>query len=92
MRALKILVVGMGVLIVLGTLALVAVVVQRMAGAGEGAVFTERSLGQPAGTRILGVAVAEGRLAVLVARPDGERVLLVDPRDGRVLGQLRAAE
>jgi hypothetical protein len=91
-RALKVLVVVMGVLIVAGTLGLVAVIVQRMGGGGPGAPFAERSLGQPAGTRILGVAAAEGRLAVLVARPDGERVLLVDPRDGRVLGMLRAAE
>jgi hypothetical protein len=29
---------------------------------------------------------------VLVARPDGERVLLVDPKRGRVVGELRAAE
>jgi len=80
----------MGVLIVIGTLALVAVIVQRMGGAGDGAIGAQH-LGQPPGTRILGVAAAEGRIAVLVARPDGERVLLVDPKRGSVLGELRAA-
>ncbi len=78
-------------LIVVGTLGLVAVVVQRLGG-GDEAALGARHLGQPAGTRILGVAAAEGRIAVLVARPDGERVLLVDARRGAVLGELRAAE
>lgn len=51
------------------------------------------SLGQPAGTRLLSVAGAEGRIAVLVARPDGtERLLLLDAARGRVVGELRAAE
>jgi hypothetical protein len=81
----------MGVLIVLGTLGLVAVVVQRLGGAGEAALGSQH-LGQPAGTRILGLAAAEGRIAVLVARPDGERVLLLDARRGAVVGELRAVE
>jgi hypothetical protein len=89
--ALKWLVIVMGVLIVVGTLGLVVAVVQRLGGAGT-EMAAEAHLGQPAGTRILSVAAAEGRLAVLVARPDGERVVLVDPRNGRVLGALRAAE
>jgi hypothetical protein len=80
----------MGVLIVLGTLALALVIVQRVNAAGE--EIGPRGLGQPAGTRIVSVTAAEGRIAVLVARPDGERVLLVDPRRGRVVGELRAAE
>jgi hypothetical protein len=80
----------MGVLIVVGTLGLALVIVQRVGGATE--EIGSRGLGQPAGTRIVSVAAAEGRLAVLVARPDGERVLLVDPRRGRVVGELRAAD
>jgi hypothetical protein len=89
--ALKWLVGVMGVLIVVGTLALVAVVVQRIGGAG-GDALGARHLGQPQGTRILGVAAAEGRIAVLVARPDGERVLLLDAKRGTVVGELRASE
>ncbi|WP_270936074.1 hypothetical protein [Falsiroseomonas oryzae] len=92
MAALKWLVGVMGVLIVLGTVGLAVAIVQRVGGGDESASLGQRHLGQPAGTRILGVAPSEGRLAVLVARPDGERVLLVDPRRGRVLGELRAAE
>jgi hypothetical protein len=83
----------MGVLIVAGTVTLVVLVVQRAGGgSGDAAAIGARHLGQPAGTRILSVSEAQGVLAVLVARPDGERVLLVDPRRGRVTGELRAAE
>jgi hypothetical protein len=90
--ALKWLVGVMGVLIVLGTVTLVFLIVQRAGGAADGIALPPQHLGQPAGTRILGMSSAEGRLALLVARPDGERVLLVDPRRGRVVGELRAAE
>ncbi|WP_328734732.1 DUF6476 family protein [Falsiroseomonas selenitidurans] len=93
MAALKWLVGVMGVLIVLGTVGLVVVLVQRMGGAAGEAALPPASLGQPAGTRMLSVAAAEGRIAVLVARPDGtERLLLLEPRRGRVVGELRAAE
>jgi len=81
----------MGALIVAGTLALVILIVQR-AGGGNETELGLRSLGQPAGTRIVSVTTADGRLAVLVARPDGERILLVDAKRGRVVGELRAAE
>lgn len=88
---LKALVIGMGVLIVAGTVTLVALIVQRAG--GDSGTMPPRALGQPAGTRITSIAGAEGRIAVLVTRPDGsERVLLVDGRSGRVVGELRAAE
>ncbi|WP_199231196.1 hypothetical protein [Falsiroseomonas bella] len=82
----------MGVLIVAGTVALVVAIVQRMNAGEQASAIGQRHLGQPAGTRILSIAGAEGRVAVLVSRPDGERVLLVDPQRGRVVGELRAAE
>ena len=83
----------MSVLLVAGTVAFAVLLVQRLGGATEALTLPPASLGQPAGTRILSVtAAAEGRLAILVARPDGERVLLVDPRRGRVVGELRAAD
>jgi hypothetical protein len=96
-RALKVLVVVMGVLIVLGTVALAWVIVQRVGGAGgmagrggSGAVPLEMVLGQPEGTRIAGIAALEGGiLAVWVTGPQGDRVVLVDPRRGRVLGEVR---
>ena len=82
----------MGALIVAGTVALVVLIVQRAGGGGAEERLGAQHLGQPAGTRIVSVAALDGRLAVHVARPDGERVLLVEPRRGRVVGELRAAE
>ncbi|WP_237213178.1 DUF6476 family protein [Falsiroseomonas oryziterrae] len=92
MAALKWLVGVMGVLIVAGTVTLVVLIVQRAGGDRGAAVSGAQHLGQPAGTRILSVAETEGRLVVLVARPDGERILFVEPRRGRVIAELRAAE
>ncbi len=102
MRALKALVIVMGVLIVAGTVTLVAVVVQRagrVAGGGGGgsggggpvaAAPFDLALNQPEGSRIAGVAAVEGgALGVWVARPDGDRVVLVDARRGRVAGEIR---
>jgi hypothetical protein len=96
-RALKALVVVMGVLLVAGTVALVAVVVQRAGGAaggGGGGIGgsgrLDLALDQPEGSRIAGIAAAEdGALGVWVARPDGDRVVLVDPKRGRVAGEIR---
>ncbi|PZW46732.1 hypothetical protein C8P66_10811 [Humitalea rosea] len=91
MGALKILVTVMGVLIVAGTVTLVVLLVQR-AGGGAEAPRMATSLGQPAGTTIGGMAAAEGRIAVWVHRPDGDRVLLLDPRRGTIAGEVRLAD
>ena len=88
MRALKILVVVMGVLIIAGTLTVVTVLVQRVGGGG-GSGRWETVLDQPEGTRITGIAATESGIGVVVARPDGERVLLVEPKHGRVIGEIR---
>ena len=84
----------MGVLIVAGTVTLVVLIVQRAGGlaAGSGGARLDLALDQPAGTRIAGIAGVEGAglLAIWVQRPDGtEAVLLVDPRRGRVGGEIR---
>lgn len=84
----------MGVLIVLGTVTLVVLVVQRAGGAmGGGSGRLALSLDQPPGTQIAGIAPVEaaggGALAVWVRRPDGtETILLVDARRGRVAGEI----
>ena len=46
-------------------------------------------LEQPEGARIGGVAAVEGGIGVLVQRPDGDRVLVVDPKRGKVAGEIR---
>ncbi|UFN47933.1 DUF6476 family protein [Roseomonas sp. OT10] len=100
MRALKVLVVVMGVLIVGGTVTLAVLIVQRMSGAmpssaslAANAPPVQAALGQPAGSRILGIAGgAEGRVAVWIGRPDGERLLLLDTRSGRTVGEVRLGE
>jgi hypothetical protein len=90
-RTLKVLVVAMGVLLVLGTVTLVALIVQRAGGGAGGSRPFDLALGQAEGTRIAGIAAVEGGgLAVWVQRPDGaERVLILDVRRGRVAGEIR---
>lgn len=79
----------MGVLIVGGTVTLVALVVQRAGGLAGTGPRQALALDQPAGTRIAGIAGLDQGLAVWVQRPDGtESVLLVEPRRGRVTGEV----
>jgi hypothetical protein len=81
----------MGVLIVVGTVTLVVLLVQRGGGGGAGGgTRWEAALGQPEGARIAGVAAAEGGIAIWVQRPDGDRVVVVEPKRGRVVGEIRA--
>jgi hypothetical protein len=88
MQALKFLVVAMGVLIVAGTVTLVVLLVQRAGGSRTGVSLPPMSLNLPAGSRILGLAGAGDHFAVHVQRPDGERILLLEPRSGRVVGEV----
>lgn len=87
MRALQALVVGMGVLIVAGTVTLVVLLVKRAGGPAGSAPNT--SLDLPAGSRIMGIAGVDGRLAVWLDGPEGSRILLLDGT-GRRVGELRA--
>ena len=86
MGALKALVIGMGVLIVAGTVTLVVLLIQRAGGAASHTMDVAAML--PAGNRILGIAGVEGRLAVWVEGPEGARVLLLDGQ-GRQVGEVR---
>ena len=86
MGALKALVIGMGVLIVAGTVTLVVLLTQRAGGGADRALDVAAML--PAGNRILGIAGVEGRLAVWVEGPEGARVLLLDGQ-GRQVGEVR---
>lgn len=93
MRALKIVTVVMGVLIVLGTMTLVVLVARRSAApsTGEGAMAASAVLDEPAGTRIVGVAAVQDRLAVQLQGGGADRVVFVDPRSGGVMGRISLA-
>lgn len=88
MRALMVLVVAMGVLIVAGVAGLIAVVTSRMASQrGPAAAMV---LDEPAGTRIAGVAPLGDSLALQLQGGGADRVVVVDPH-GRVTRRLGLA-
>lgn len=85
MAVLKTLVVGMGVLIVLGTGFLVYTL---STGFRPGASYSA-TIPLPPGASIAGLSGIGDRLAVHVTRPgQPDRVLIVDPARGRLLGTL----
>jgi len=84
---LKLLVGFLGVLIVIGTALVIGVVIHRIYDvAAAPSMPAGVSAGGPvrlaAGERVAGIAAAGGDVAVWVTGPDGDRVLLVDPRTG----------
>ena len=92
MRALKALVIGLGLLIVAGTV-LVAVKVIEMAGdsAGEGPGFGTLGLGMAASCQVAAAVDTEAGLVLRYSGPaqDGCDVLhVIDPAAGRVLGTI----
>ncbi len=87
--ALKGLVIGMGVLIVAGTVALVVLLVQRLGDRPGSGVAAGLSLMQPEAARIAGIAASDKAISVWVARPDGDRVILLDPTGARRIGEVR---
>lgn len=95
MRALKIAVIVMGVLIVAGTVVLIVGVARRsgtptVTVAGLPALVTA-VLEEPEGTHIAGIAAVQDRLAVQLQGGGGDRVVLVDPRTGAVAGRISLA-
>jgi hypothetical protein len=94
MRALKVAVVVMGVLIVLGTIGLVVGIARRsgtpVAVATWPAVMAA-VLDEPAGTRIAGLAAVRDRLAVQLQGGGADRVVLIDPATGAVAGRISLA-
>ena len=87
MRVLKAAVVVMGVLIVAGTVVLAIAIANRLGTRPVPPAIV--GLGEPAGSRILGIAGAGDRLAVHVTGGGAEdRVVIVDPATHRVLGRL----
>jgi hypothetical protein len=102
MRALKIATIAMGVLIVVGTAALVIVVVHRMTAPTQTAAVAPAGgpawrsavaavLDEPAGTRIAGITAVRDRLAVQLEGGGADRVVLIDPATGTVAGRISLA-
>jgi hypothetical protein len=95
LRVLKVLVVVMGVMLVVGFAALVAVLAGRLSRGGP-AISGSRPIAAapldlPAGARIetIGVGVGAERLVLAVVLPDGARELvIVDIASGRRLGSI----
>jgi Na+(H+)/acetate symporter ActP len=90
MRALKIVTIAMAVLIVFGTTVVVVTIVRRtMFGPArfpEKAFATE--LDEPVGTTIVGIASVRDRLAVQLHGGGVDRLVLIDPVSGVVIGRV----
>ena len=94
MRALKVATIVMGVLIVVGTTVLIGTIAHRVAApppASLPAASLALMLDEPAGTHIAGIAAAGDRLAVQLQGGGGDRIVLLDPRTGSVVGRISLA-
>jgi hypothetical protein len=93
MRALKVAVIVMGVLIVAGTIGLMWGILRRAnnsLSAGLPPVVTA-VLQEPEGTRIVGIAALPDRLALQLQGGGSDRVVLVDPKTGALAGRISLA-
>ena len=89
MRAVKIAVAIMSVLIVVGVTVVVVTLVNRMAGNSGGSVLASAAvMDEPAGTSISGIAAAGDRLAVQLHGGGPDRVVFIDPRTATVAGRI----
>jgi hypothetical protein len=89
MRFLRVLVIVMGVLIVVATTTLVVLIARRIGGAGTGVPASVAVLlDEPGGTRIVGIAAAGDRLAMQLQGGGADRVVLLDPHTGVVVGRI----
>jgi len=99
-RILKAVVIVMSVLIVLGLIVLFATIVNRvLSGKPEEetapvAVTVPDTVSRllDAEAEIVSTAIDGSRMAIVVKRPDGHSVIVVDLRDGKVLNVIGAGE
>jgi len=93
MRALKAATIAMGVLILVGTAVILATIVKRTTSGTAG--LPEKAfaalLEEPAGTSIAGIAAVRDRLAVQLHGGGADRVVLIDPASGTVVGRVGLA-
>jgi hypothetical protein len=94
MRALRILVVVMGIMLVVGFAALIAIIAGRISRGGPAPATTARAFGSraveiPRGSRIEAMTAGPERLVLSLLLPDGGRQLLViDLATGSRLGTI----
>lgn len=90
MRALKILVIVMGVMIVVGVAVLVSVIIGRVSGAASTArPFVGAPIDLPPGARIEGMTADANRLVLRLALPDGaSELVVIDLATGARLGTI----
>ena len=89
-RALKAVVIGLGVLIVLAAAAVVAELVRRTGTVVDTAGgYATAPVSLPPGARVIGMAGEDDVLSLLVEDGDGgQRIITIDRRSGAVLGTL----
>ncbi len=86
MAALKALVIGMGILIIVGVVVLFATLASRMGGNKQA---WESRVALPDGFGLVGVAGTQDRVILHTRGPKGEAVLLtLDPATGKTLGRV----
>ena len=92
MRAVKIATIAMGVLILLGTTVILVTIVKRtMSGPAAPEKPFAAVLDEPVGTNIAGIASAGDRLAVHLHGGGADRVVLINPVSGAVVGRVGLA-
>ena len=91
MRALKILTVVMGVMIVVGVVALGVVMTQRLGTLGAGNL-ADAMLTEPPGTSIVGIAATAERIALQLRGGGPDRVVLIDAKTGKAVGRVSLAQ
>jgi Family of unknown function (DUF6476) len=91
MRALTILTVVMGVMILGGTLVLGLLIARRVSGAGQQPASFAVQLAEPEGTRIAAIAALQDRLALQLQGGGPDRVLFIDQRTGARVGRIELA-
>jgi hypothetical protein len=90
-RALKAIVIGLGVAIAVMFTVIVVTIVTRLSGVTSRGPATEATLQIAPGERVMDVAAAGQNVVVRVAGPAGERLLTVDPASGRIVAILNVA-
>jgi len=94
LRGLKALVAGLGVLVVLGTALVIGVIIKRIyanptpastaaaPAAPEDSLPASAPFSLPEGSKITGIAAADGFFAIAVTGPAGDQLWLVNPQTG----------